>query len=96
MDFMKGCDYTAKISRARFENLCDTLFKSTLKSVDKALRDAQLSKSQIDEVVLVGGTTRIPKVQQLLSLATSMVKNYANQLIQMKQSHMELLFKLQS
>ena len=65
--FYEGCDYTAKISRARFENLCDTLFKSTLKSVDKALRDAQLSKSQIDEVVLVGGTTRIPKVQQLLS-----------------------------
>lgn len=61
-----GLDFYSKISRARFEELCIDLFKSTLKPVEKALRDARLNKSQIDEVVLVGGSTRIPKIQKLL------------------------------
>ena len=61
-----GLDFYSKISRARFEELCVDLFKSTLKPVEKALRDAKLSKSQIDEVVLVGGSTRIPKIQKFL------------------------------
>jgi heat shock 70kDa protein 1/2/6/8 len=61
-----GLDFYSKISRARFEELCTDLFKSTLKPVDKALKDAKLDKSQINEVVLVGGSTRIPKIQRLL------------------------------
>lgn len=61
-----GLDFYSKISRARFDELCGDLFKSTLKPVEKALRDAKLDRSQIDEVVLVGGSTRIPKIQKLL------------------------------
>jgi heat shock 70kDa protein 1/2/6/8 len=59
-------DFYSKISRARFEELCGDLFKSTLRPVEKALRDAKLEKNQINEVVLVGGSTRIPKIQKLL------------------------------
>ena len=63
----EGIDFASTITRAKFENLCDVLFKSTMEPVEQVLRDAKLSKSQIDEVVLVGGSTRIPKIQQLLS-----------------------------
>ncbi len=62
----EGIDFYSKISRARFEELCGDLFKSTLKPVEKAIRDAKLTKFQIDEIVLVGGSTRIPKIQKLL------------------------------
>lgn len=62
----EGLDFYSKISRARFEELCADLFKSTLRPVEKALRDAKLEKSQISEVVLVGGSTRIPKIQRIL------------------------------
>lgn len=62
-----GIDFYTTITRARFEELNADLFKSTLDSVDQVLRDAKLSKSQIEQIVLVGGSTRIPKVQQLLS-----------------------------
>lgn len=61
-----GLDFYSKISRARFEELCQDLFKSTLRPVEKALKDAKLDKSQISEVVLVGGSTRIPKIQKIL------------------------------
>lgn len=61
-----GIDFYTKISRARFEELCSDLFRSTLILVEKALQDAKLSKSDINEIVLVGGSTRIPKIQQLL------------------------------
>ncbi|KAI6174552.1 Major heat shock 70 kDa protein Ab-like protein [Aphelenchoides bicaudatus] len=61
-----GIDFHTKVSRARFEELCAELFRSTLDSVDKALQDAKLSKGQINEIVLVGGSTRIPKVQKIL------------------------------
>jgi len=54
------------ITRAKFENLCEEAFKSTLKPCEKALKDAKLSTSQIDEVILVGGSTRIPKIQELV------------------------------
>merc|ERR1712127_1173686 len=54
------------ITRARFEELCADLFRGTLEPVEKSLRDAKMDKSQIDELVLVGGSTRIPKVQKLL------------------------------
>merc|ERR1719419_1415099 len=54
------------ISRARFEELNSDLFKKTLEPVEKALKDSKFSKAQIHEIVLVGGSTRIPKVKQLL------------------------------
>ncbi|CCE89416.1 uncharacterized protein TDEL_0A00840 [Torulaspora delbrueckii] len=62
-----GEDFETSITRARFEDLNSALFKSTLEPVEQVLKDAKISKSQIDEVVLVGGSTRIPKVQKLLS-----------------------------
>jgi len=63
----EGIDFYTSITRAKFEDLCDTLFKSTMLPVEKCLRDAKLDKSQIHEIVLVGGSTRIPKIQKLLS-----------------------------
>uniref|UniRef100_A0A8R1I4D3 Uncharacterized protein n=1 Tax=Caenorhabditis japonica TaxID=281687 RepID=A0A8R1I4D3_CAEJA len=62
----EGIDFHSKITRARFEELCSDLFRKTLEPVEKALRDAKLDKSKIDEVVLVGGSTRVPKIQKLL------------------------------
>ena len=62
----EGIDFYSKVSRAKFEELCGDLFRSCLEPVEKALKDAKLQKSQIHEVVLVGGSTRIPKVQKLL------------------------------
>lgn len=63
----EGIDFNSSITRARFEELCIDYFKGTLEPVEKVLKDAKMSKSQIDEIVLVGGSTRIPKVQELLS-----------------------------
>uniref|UniRef100_A0A034V9V9 Heat shock protein 68 n=1 Tax=Bactrocera dorsalis TaxID=27457 RepID=A0A034V9V9_BACDO len=62
----EGVDFYTKISRARFEEMCGDLFRSTLDPVEKALNDAKMDKSQIHDIVLVGGSTRIPKVQNLL------------------------------
>merc|ERR1711963_172092 len=62
----EGIDFYTSITRARFEELCSDLFKGTLDPVEKALRDAKMDKSSIDELVLVGGSTRIPKIQKLL------------------------------
>jgi L1 cell adhesion molecule like protein len=62
-----GEDFSANITRARFEDINASLFKSTLEPVEQVLKDAKISKEKIDEVVLVGGSTRIPKVQKLLS-----------------------------
>lgn len=62
----EGIDFYTSITRARFEELNIDLFRSTLDPVEKVLRDAKLDKASIDDVVLVGGSTRIPKVQQLL------------------------------
>jgi L1 cell adhesion molecule like protein len=63
----EGIDFYTSITRARFEELCSDLFRGTLDPVEKALRDAKMDKSSIDELVLVGGSTRIPKVQKLLT-----------------------------
>ncbi|BFZ16363.1 hypothetical protein BsWGS_19402 [Bradybaena similaris] len=63
----EGIDFYTKVTRARFEELCGDLFRSTLQPVESALRDAKLDKGKISEVVLVGGSTRIPKIQKLLS-----------------------------
>ncbi|XP_075156343.1 heat shock protein 70-like [Haematobia irritans] len=62
----EGQDFYTKISRARFEELCADLFRQTLQPVEKALNDAKMDKSDIHDIVLVGGSTRIPKVQNLL------------------------------
>lgn len=63
----QGVDFTLPITRARFEELNQDLFRKTLDPVVSVLKDSGLAKTEIDEVVLVGGSTRIPKVQQLLS-----------------------------
>lgn len=55
-----------KLSRAKFESLCEDIFKRLLEPCKRAMTDAKLDKNQIDEVILVGGSTRIPKVQQLV------------------------------
>ena len=62
-----GIDYNATVTRARFEDLCMDYFKKCMDPVERVLKDARLSKKDVDEIVLVGGSTRIPKVQQLLS-----------------------------
>jgi L1 cell adhesion molecule like protein len=62
----EGVDFNSSITRAKFENLCEDLFLKTITPVEQVLRDAKISKSNIDEIVLVGGSTRIPKIQQLL------------------------------
>jgi len=62
----EGIDFYTSVTRARFEELCSDLFKGTLEPVEKAMRDAKLDKSSIHDLVLVGGSTRIPKIQKLL------------------------------
>lgn len=62
----EGIDFYTSITRARFEELNADLFRSTLEPVEKALRDAKMDKPAIHDIVLVGGSTRIPKVQKLL------------------------------
>ena len=62
-----GIDFNTSITRARFEELCNDLFRNTLKPVEQVLTDAKIDKNSVDDIVLVGGSTRIPKVQQLLS-----------------------------
>jgi L1 cell adhesion molecule like protein len=61
-----GIDFYTSITRARFEELNADLFRGTLEPVEKALRDAKMDKAQIHDIVLVGGSTRIPKIQKLL------------------------------
>ena len=63
----EGIDYVTSITRAKFESLCVDLFKKTFDPVEKVLQDAKVSKSQVNEIVLVGGSTRIPKIQDQLS-----------------------------
>merc|ERR1712113_678861 len=66
-DLADGFDLSETLTRARFEELNNDLFKKTMGPVSRVMEDADLSKSEIDEIVLVGGSTRIPKVQQLIS-----------------------------
>ena len=84
---MDGQDLNVTITRSKFEDLCIDLFKKCIPPLENVLKDAKMSKSEINEVVLVGGSTRIPKI-------VSMEKNQINQLILMKQLHMVLQFKL--
>merc|ERR1712110_908475 len=69
--FYDGEDFSETLSRAKFEELNNDLFRGTLKPVQKVMEDGEMKKNEIDEIVLVGGSTRIPKIQQL-------VKEYFN------------------
>ena len=62
-----GRDFSATISRAKFEELNNDLFRKTMIPVTQVLKDAEMSKSKVDQIILVGGSTRIPKVQEMLS-----------------------------
>jgi L1 cell adhesion molecule like protein len=62
----EGCDFLCKISRAKFEHLCQKLFLKCLEPCKKVLQDAKVSKGEVNDVVLVGGSTRIPKIQSML------------------------------
>ena len=62
----EGNDFNVTITRAKFEQLCEDLFKKALAPVDQVMKDAKMSKDQVHEIVLVGGSTRVPKIQQLL------------------------------
>jgi len=66
-DLADGFDLSETLTRARFEELNNDLFKKTLGPVGRVMEDADVSKSEVDEIVLVGGSTRIPKVQSLIS-----------------------------
>lgn len=61
-----GQDFSATITRAKFESLCEDLFRKHMAPVEQVLRDAKMSKDKVDDIVLVGGSSRIPKLQQLL------------------------------
>jgi heat shock protein 1/8 len=63
----EGIDFYTSITRARFEELCQDLFRSTMEPVEKVLRDAKIDKGNVHEIVLVGGSTRIPKIQKMVS-----------------------------
>lgn len=62
----EGVDFYTSITRARFEELCADIFRSTIEPLDRVLRDAKMDKSMVTEIVLVGGSTRIPKVTKTL------------------------------
>src|SRR6201992_1025821 len=63
----EGIDFYTSITRARFEELCQDLFRSTMDPVERVLRDSKFDKSSVHEIVLVGGSTRIPRIQKLVS-----------------------------
>ena len=63
----EGVDFYTSITRARFEELCGGLFRSTFDPVEKVLRDSKIDKSNVHEIMLVGGSTRIPKIIKLVS-----------------------------
>ena len=63
----EGFDFSLNITRAKFENLCDAIFRRTIAPLEQVLRDSKMSKSEIHEVVMVGGSTRIPKIRELVS-----------------------------
>lgn len=62
----EGIDFNSSITRARFENICDDLFRKTMSPVEQALKDSKIPKNDVHEIILVGGSTRIPRIQQLL------------------------------
>ena len=65
-DLVSGYDFSETLTRAKFEELNDALFKKTLKPVERVLEDAMLDVDEVNEIILVGGSTRIPRVQQMI------------------------------
>lgn len=65
--FFDGVDFMSNLTRARFEEMCQDIFDKAFAPVEQVLRDAKMSKGDVHEIVLVGGTTRIPKIQKMLS-----------------------------
>jgi L1 cell adhesion molecule like protein len=65
--FVDGMDLNVVVTRARFESLCESLFRKTIVPLEQVLRDANMSKTDIHEVVMVGGSTRIPKIREMVS-----------------------------
>jgi L1 cell adhesion molecule like protein len=63
----EGNDFSVNLTRAKFESFCSDIFQRTLEPVERVLKDAKISKGEINDIVLVGGSTRIPKIQELLS-----------------------------
>jgi heat shock 70kDa protein 1/2/6/8 len=63
----EGIDFYTSLTRARFEELCQDLFHSTLEPVERVLRDSKIDKTSVHEIVLVGGSTRIPRIVKLVS-----------------------------
>ena len=63
---MDDQNLSIEISREKFEELCDDLFKKCISSIDMAIKDAKMTKNQIEEIILIGGSTRIPKIQSML------------------------------
>merc|ERR1712137_547630 len=63
----EGIDFYTSLTRARFEELCQDLFRGTMEPVERTLRDAKIDKSSVHEIVLVGGSTRIPRIQKLIT-----------------------------
>ncbi|KAJ2930824.1 hypothetical protein H1R20_g6293, partial [Candolleomyces eurysporus] len=63
----EGIDFYTSLTRARFEELCEDIFRSTLEPVEKVLRDSKIDKANVHEIVLVGGSTRIPRIVKLVS-----------------------------
>jgi len=63
----EGIDFNVVLTRAKFESLCETLFRQTVEPIAQVLRDSKYSKDEIDEVIMVGGSTRIPKIRELVS-----------------------------
>ena len=64
---MDGNDLNVVMTRAKFEQICDSVFRRTIAPLDGLLRDAKMSKTEIDEIVMVGGSTRIPRIRQLVT-----------------------------
>ena len=65
--FAGGMDLNLLITRARFESLCEALFRRTIAPIEQVLRDSEMSKTDIHEIVMVGGSTRIPKIREMVS-----------------------------
>lgn len=62
-----GLDFSTTLTRAKFESLCDSIFRRCMEPIEQVLRDAKMSKDQVNEIVMVGGSSRIPRIRQLVS-----------------------------
>ena len=89
-----GIDFFSSITRARFEELCGDFFRRAMEPLDRVLKDSKLSKNDINDIVLVGGSTRVPKIQKMLSEYFN-GKTCVKQSIRMNVSHMVLQYKQQ-